>query len=277
MRQDSTGTALRHTTGTGATDTPRRTDVSWHLIVEADGRPGPENMALDHSLLCDAQGGVAFLRLYRWSPPCLSFGRNEPALTRYDSDAIARLGLDTVRRPTGGRAVWHETEVTYAVAGPADLFGSLREAYIRVHAVLAAALRRLGVDAELARRPRSGAAGPGSGPCFASPVGGEIVVAGRKLVGSAQVREGGAFLQHGSILLEDGQDVVARITQGRSGAPTATSLRDALSRAVGFDEVVAAVAAEARQEWSGDWRESRIHPPPDEVARFRDPGWTWRR
>jgi lipoate-protein ligase A len=197
-------------------------------------------MALDHSLLCDAQGGVAFLRLYRWSPPCLSFGRNEPALTRYDSDAIARLGLDTVRRPTGGRAVWHETE---AVAGPADLFGSLREAYIRVHAVLAAALRRLGVDAELARRPRSGAAGPGSGPCFASPVGGEIVVAGRKLVGSAQVREGGAFLQHGSILLE----------------------------------VVAAVAAEARQEWSGDWRESRIHPPPDEVARFRDPGWTWRR
>jgi lipoate-protein ligase A len=255
----------------------RRTDLSWCLVLERDGRSGGENMALDHSLLRTASEGVAFLRLYRWSPPCLSFGRNEPARTRYDADAIARLGLDTVRRPTGGRAVWHEAEVTYAVAGPADLFGSLREAYIRIHTVLAAALRRLGADTRLAPRGRGGVAGPGGGPCFASPVGGEVVVAGRKLVGSAQVREGGAFLQHGSILLEDGQDVVARVARGRAPAPAASSLRSALARPVGFDEAAAAIAAEARRAWSGAWRECRMDAPPDELARFRDAAWTWRR
>ncbi len=76
-------------------------------------------MATDAALLDEAdRSGRAFLRLYRWSPPCLSFGRHEPAATRYDRVAIARLGIDVVRRPTGGRAVWHEHEVTYAVAAP---------------------------------------------------------------------------------------------------------------------------------------------------------------
>ncbi len=72
----------------------------WRLIIQPGGRPGAENMALDHSLLRAAREGVSLLRLYRWNPPCLSFGRNEPALTRYDTKAIERLGLSTVRRPT---------------------------------------------------------------------------------------------------------------------------------------------------------------------------------
>jgi lipoate-protein ligase A len=102
--------------------------IVWDLLVEPAGRAGAENMEIDQRLLEEAdRAGRAFLRLYRWNPPCLSVGRNEPAAARYDREMLARRGIAVVRRPTGGRAVWHEHEVTYAVAAPITLFGSLRE------------------------------------------------------------------------------------------------------------------------------------------------------
>src|SRR5437660_12657748 len=116
--------------------------------IEGASRSGAENMALDQALLDEAERtGRTFLRLYRFDPPCISFGRNEPARERYDAGAIARLACDVVRRPTGGRAVWHEHEVTYAVAAPVAAFGSLRDAYREIHQRLAAALQALGADA----------------------------------------------------------------------------------------------------------------------------------
>src|SRR3989442_15395853 len=167
----------------------------WELLLDPGGRPGAENMAIDAGLLARAdRTGSAFLRLYRFQPPCLSLGRNEPAAARYDRAAIARRGLDVVRRPPGGRAVGHENEVTYAVAAPIATFGGLRAAYHAIHARLAAALRRLGADAALALdRPRPpSTALDRAGPCFATPARGEVLLGGRKLVGSAQVREGRA-------------------------------------------------------------------------------------
>ncbi len=128
--------------------------MRWTLLVDPSGRPGWHNMAVDQALLDLAAGeGRAFLRIYRWEPFCLSFGRNEPALKRYDRAAIERLGLDTVRRPTGGRAVWHADEVTYAVAAPIHTFGTLAETYQRIHETLAEALQSLGFPAELASPP----------------------------------------------------------------------------------------------------------------------------
>jgi lipoate-protein ligase A len=246
--------------------------------VEPDGRSGAENMAIDEALLHRGGANMAFLRLYRWTPPCLSFGRNEPARTRYDREIIARLGLDTVRRPTGGRTVWHNDELTYSVIGPVGLFGSLRETYRAIHLMLAAALRRLGAPVTMAAISRRGVGHLGSGACFASGVDGEIVSGGRKLVGSAQVREGGAFLQHGSILLSDDQNVVAQVTQGPADAPRATSLASLLNRPVAFREVAEAVAGEAQRAWAGDWRVHREPlPAGSSAARFRDPDWTWRR
>lgn len=248
--------------------------MNWTLIVEPDGRHGPDHMAVDDALLRAAREGVAFFRCYRWEPPCLSFGRNEPARTRYDAAAITARGLATVRRPTGGRAVWHDAEVTYAVAGPVSLFGSLPETYRAIHAVLADGLRTLGVPVALA--PSSPTPGPGAGACFASPAGGEVTVGGRKLVGSAQVRERGAFLQHGSILLEDGQDVVAGVTRGAAPAAAATSLGEVLGRDVTFAEVTEAIVAAARRAWPGSWTAAA---PPAILpgTRFADPDWTWRR
>lgn len=233
-------------------------------------------MAIDWGLLRLAQKGIAILRLYCWDPPCLSFGRNEPACARYDRNVIGRLGLDTVRRPTGGRAVWHEHEVTYAVAAPQHVFGSLANAYISIHEMLAGALERIGVAAALAAPPATPPGFP-AGPCFAVPVGGEIVVEGRKLVGSAQVRERGGMLQHGSLLLDDGQDLVAQVTTPAVGPPRATALRAVLGREVQFEEVADAIVAEARAAWGGSWTTDTIVPRADDLAHFADAAWTWRR
>jgi len=191
-------------------------------------------MGVDVELLAEsARSGVKFLRLYRWDPPTLSLGRNQPIT------AIAH-DLPIVRRPTGGKAVWHEYEVTYAVAAPIAMFGSLRNAYCQIHTRLAEALRSLRVDATLA--PYRPTVRPSDGPtsCFAAPAGGEILVNGRKLVGSAQVRRGDAFLQHGSILLDGSQDRVA-------GGTAETTLALVLGRSVTFEEVTRAVVA----NWGG--------------------------
>jgi lipoate-protein ligase A len=193
-------------------------------------------MAADEALLDRVlRSGGAFLRLYRWDPPTLSIGRNQ-------HDVLENTPV--VRRPTGGQAVWHEHEVTYAVAAPIAGYGSLRKAYCEIHTRLARALRSLGVDAVLApaHPPIRPSAHPAS--CFASSVGGEIVVGGKKLVGSAQVRKRDAFLQHGSILLD-----IAPAQSFNGG----TTLAEVLGRKVTFGEVVDAIIS----TWS-DLRPSLI-------------------
>jgi len=250
--------------------------LAWEMSVDAAGRPGAENLAADQALLEEAdRAGRAFLRLYRFDPPCLSFGRNEPARERYDREAISRLRLDVVRRPTGGRAVWHEHELTYAVAAPVAAFGSLRDSYRAIHARLAAALRALGADATLA--PDRPTAPPPRldrpGPCFAMPIGGEVLVGGRKVVGSAQVRSGRAFLQHGSILLAGSQEVIGAVSR-QPAAINATTLSAALGRPVTFDEVVDAVVG----AWGDEMTLTAPYRPlPPLTASFADPAWTWRR
>ncbi len=250
---------------------------SFHLSICPSGRPGAENMAIDAGLLEQAdQTCRAFLRLYRFAPSCLSLGRNEPARKRYDRAAIAHLGIDVVRRPTGGRAVWHEHEVTYAVAAPVQAFGCLRDSYRTIHERLAAALRTLGVDATLAPdHPLPSSTGlQRLNSCFAAPTGGEVLVAGRKLIGSAQLRQGQAFLQHGSILLDGSQDVIRAV----SGLPEAvsgeTTLAAVLGRPVPFEEVADAIV----RVWGEGITSTVFHrPPPSSTALFRDPAWTWRR
>ena len=229
------------------------------LLLDPAGRSGAANMAIDAGLLAEAaRTGRAFLRLYRFDPPCLSLGRNEAA-AHYDRAAIAQRGLDVVRRPTGGRAVWHEHEVTYAVAAPVAAFGSLRNAYRTIHERIAAALRSLGADATRAPHqlpPSSRVDQPTS--CFATPVGGEVLVAGRKLVGSAQVRKGNAFLQHGSILLDGSQEIVRVVSRQASAINGETTLSGVLRRHVSFHEVADAIVA----AWGDAVTSPNLHQPP---------------
>lgn len=250
----------------------------YTLWPDPTPRPGWRNMAIDLALLERAQAGESWLRLYAWDPPCLSFGRHEPASRRYDAERIAASGLAVVRRPTGGRAVWHAGELTYAVAAPSAGLGSLREAYQEIHRMLRDAVVSLGLAAELS--PARRAAGVDAGACFAHPAGGEVMVDGRKVVGSAQLREGTAFLQHGSILLENDQSTVAAVTRGDAPPDLSAPLARLLGRPLAREDVAAAVAMAATRHWGAP--AERVEAPAEILeradahdARFRSTAWTW--
>jgi len=173
-----------------------------HLRIIFDGaRPGAVNMDRDtHLLRTFTPGEAPILRLYRWEPAAVSIGYNQKD-GDFDTAKAAAAGLDVVQRPTGGRAILHADELTYAVVGPTTgpLFGdSLNTAYSRINEALLDFLVSLGVDAEISTgESREDAR---SLVCFKSAGKHEIRVQGRKIIGSAQRRTGGAFLQHGSIL-----------------------------------------------------------------------------
>jgi lipoate-protein ligase A len=226
------------------------------------------------------------LRLYRWSPACLSLGRNQPARGLYDRTRARDLGLDIVRRPTGGLAVLHDDEVTYAVIAPAALFGGPRAAYTAINGLLVTALRRLGVPAELATRSVPApalASGRPTPPCFDSPAAGEVVARGRKLVGSAQRTERRTILQHGSILLAGAQSRVLALAAG-AGSPDGghATLADVLGAAPQRDDVVAAIAAAFRADGGISLASAELSSAEQTRARaltshFADDAWTWRR
>jgi lipoyl(octanoyl) transferase len=260
----------------------------WRLWVDEIPRPGWANMALDQTLLERAELlGESWLRLYAWEPHCLSFGRHEPAIRRYDAERIAARGIDTVRRPTGGRAVWHGQELTYAVAAPSPRFGSLQEAYLEIHDMIAHALRELGINGVLASSRRS--VPLDGGACFSQPAGGEVLVSGRKVVGSAQLRQGGALLQHGSILLADGQRIVRELMTGRGRDDSSGSLPEIageesplLGRWLTLTELAKEIADTAADRWRGNWNRVTAGNGVIEAAsrhypRFRSPAWTWAR
>lgn len=207
---------------------------AWRLIIEETPRPGRENMAVDEALLTVHAGGRTppTLRFYRWDPPAVSLGYFQEA-SEVDRDACLTEGVDIIRRPTGGRAVLHDREVTYSVVVGADrLPGTVVETYRRVAEGLVLGLRRLGVPAELApERKTPGGPGLPNGACFEVPSSYEIVVGGRKVLGSAQVRRQGVILQHGAIPLELDAERLARVL----GFPTGTAGR-INRKAAGLDE-----------------------------------------
>lgn len=239
-------------------------------------------MALDEALMRHARStGRTTLRVYSWAQPTLSLGRNQPAVGQYDLRRIDGRGVDVVRRPTGGRAVLHHREVTYSVTAPVGALGDLRESYARINRLLIDALRRLGVVAREAP-PGDGTPLPGVAPCFETPVGGEIIADGRKLVGSAQRREGGALLQHGSILIDDDQALAGTLLNEPVlvAQPPAT-LHALMGRAPAIDEVAAALS-NALGDLEGAAEPLRVSGKiaADAAAaqtRYQDPAWTWRR
>ena len=218
----------------------------WRLLIDG-AAPGPWNMGIDRVLLASAAaGGPPTLRFYRWLGPWLSIGYAQACRPECIA-ACAGAGVGVVRRPTGGSAVLHGGDLTYALAAPESaLPPGLRASYELIAAALLSALRSLGVDAELGDAwPGSTGAGWRRFDCFAQPAAHELCAGGLKLVGSAQRRAAGAVLQHGSIrVLPD--PARARRAAGLD-ASRATSLRE-----LGFMHSVQAVrtaciAAFARQ------------------------------
>jgi lipoate-protein ligase A len=172
----------------------------WRLLLDGPGA-GPWNMAVDEVLLRSAQRGAPpTLRFYSWDGSWLSLGFAQ----RLDGARLAACrgaGVGIVRRATGGRAVLHGADLTYAVAAPPSaLPAGLHATYARIGEALRQGLRTLGVEAERSATGRA-AAGQGAFDCFQSPAADEICAKGRKLAGSAQRRAGGGVLQHGSLRL----------------------------------------------------------------------------
>lgn len=145
------------------------------------------------------------VRFYGWSRPTVSLGYLQRSEGAVDLAACRRLGIDIVRRPTGGRAVLHARELTYSVAVPLDgAWGdlSVAESFSRVGEALVAGLLRLGVAATIGDGKSERSNLPRTGVCFQLRRMPAILVSGKKLIGSAQRRWRRSLLQHGSILLE---------------------------------------------------------------------------
>jgi len=244
-------------------------------------------MALDEALMSRARDtGEWTLRVYAWSAPTISLGRNQSAMRHYDRERIRRRGLAVVRRPTGGRAILHHREITYSVTGPSAAAGAERESYARINHLLVRALRNLGVDASVALRRHERSRAPDATPCFEYPAEGELTFGGRKIAGSAQWRSDAALLQHGSILVGDDQGQLADFSlsaqPGQPAVPAAATLTEAMGRAPSLDEAAEAFAAAVRDLEDPDARpldvDDELRARSSElVVHYSDDSWTWRR
>ena len=191
--------------------------MSGRLIIHGATDPR-ENMAADEALLLHCEvgdEGFPALRFYWWTRPTLSLGAKESLAEAADLEACRKLGFAVVRRSTGGRAVLHNRELTYSIVGRSDtepFKGSVTESYRKIAKALRAGIASLGVDLELADASREKRGRGAHLPCFAAPSRCELASGERKVVGSAQRRLRGAFLQHGSIIIESEPDALAAAT-----------------------------------------------------------------
>jgi lipoyl(octanoyl) transferase len=259
---------------------PRR----WQLFLTPHAS-GAFNMAMDEALMGRAvTSGCWIFRVYGWNHPTVSFGRNQSAAGIYDPDRLAQHGYDSVRRPTGGRAILHHHEVTYSVTAPTGSAGSLDESYVDINRLLVGILKRLGVDASIASGTQR-APLPGPIPCFDHPSAGELTAGGRKLAGSAQWRSHEALLQHGSILLDDEQHLLNDLLTDpmlAAPAPPAATLRQLLGYLPSLQAMHDAAAGVLEEDSGAPVTPFVPDASLDEamrtlLVRYQDHDWTWRR
>lgn len=200
--------------------------TKWYYVNSGPCTPS-FNMALDEALLDWHSEGLIppVVRFYEWNPATLSIGYFQSVEKEIDMEAVKRLGLGFVRRPTGGRGVLHEHELTYSVivseAYP-NMPATVTEAYRVISEGLLLGFQQLGLDAYFSipdtDEKRQELKKPKSGVCFDSPSWYELVVEGKKVAGSAQTRQKGVILQHGAILLDIDEDKLIQTFKFASGA-----------------------------------------------------------
>lgn len=232
-------------------------------------------MAIDESLMLSvAAGAPPTLRFYGWSKPTLSLGYFQ---SHRDVEAFGLDGTacELVRRSTGGGAILHEHEITYSVALPMTTgeTGAREIIYRQTHDAIAVTLATMGVSvvrfADLGRRWDVSAE-----PflCFQRRTAEDLIVAGYKIVGSAQRRTRGAILQHGSILLSTSDH-----------APQLPGVAQFASAPVNVESLVSRIAGQLSEMWGWTWRRGELSA--DEIAaagtisgqRYGNPEWTERR
>lgn len=183
---------------------------SW-FYVESGKNDAAYNMALDELLMEKVRSGAmpAAIRLYEWETPTLSIGYFQKMEKEIDIERVNEYGYELVRRATGGRGVLHDKELTYSVVLPEnypDMPESVTESYRIISQGLLEGFRNLGLDAHFSiprtKEEKKELTNIRSSVCFDTPSWYELVVEGRKIAGSAQTRQGGIIMQHGSILLD---------------------------------------------------------------------------
>lgn len=256
-------------------------DAPWRLLID-----GPQeaswNMAVDEAILIEHGRGQVppTVRFYFWQVPTLSLGYFQDLAKEINLDACAANGVDVVRRPTGGRAVLHNKEVTYAIVASRSYgaFGTVLASYQWISRGLARGLELLGLEVQ-SHKPASAVATAvppphpadasniatrlkGSAACFDSPSWYEITVGGKKIIGSAQVRRDDALLQHGSILLETQSRELFALLRFEREEVRERSRRIFESRATGIKEALAIAKrqSEGRAQEQAQAKAPQIEP-----------------
>ncbi len=212
----------------------------WRLLLTPPAR-GAWNMAVDESILEHVERGASLptLRLYAWSPPCLSLGHAQP-FADVDTARLKARGWEVVRRATGGRAILHTDELTYSVIAPANeprVEGSVLESYNRLARGLLRAVKSLDVAVEMKEGKVNGGGTPNP-VCFEVPSTYEITAGGKKLIGSAQARRKEGVLQHGSLPLTGDLTRICQALVFKDEAAREEAARRLLERAATVESVL---------------------------------------
>jgi len=236
--------------------------MEWRLIKDSY-HSGFVNMAIDEAIMMAHREGLVppTIRFYQWSPPAVSLGYFQDLQKEIDVDVCKNMGIDIVRRPTGGKAVLHDKELTYSFIIKENhplVNDSILETYKKISGGMIRGLSYLGITAELVplrKKLKSASSGNETKPkiphsdiksiCFSVPSQYEVQVEGKKIVGSAQVRKKEIVLQHGSLLIELEKDKLFSVfnfpsSQIRERLKTrfnATSLEEILKKKINFSEL----------------------------------------
>jgi lipoate-protein ligase A len=276
---------------------PRFPFTTWRVTLTQPAS-GAWNMAVDEAILESIQAGESLpvLRLFAWSPPCLSLGHAQP-FTDINFARLTALGWDVVRRITGGRAILHTDEMTYSVIGPNNeprLEGGVIESYRRLSVALLAALDDLGLPARALSKSTSGSQNSQDQKpvCFEVPSNYEITVHGKKLIGSAQARKKTAILQHGTLPLYGDLTRIINVLNFPDEASRdeakgrllnrATTVETELNKPISWDQAASAFIDAFEKTLNISFRESEITPA--ELSRtvklikekYAHPSWTER-
>ena len=267
--------------------------MEWRLI-RSGHMSGAMNMALDEALLQSVTEGISppILRLYRWKPATVTLGYAQSATEDVNLAACRDARLDVVRRMTGGRAVLHDKEVTYAVIAPVHqghFEGSVLDCYKVIAEALQQTLISLGLTAQLVPGRRQGSARqPDRAVCFTAPSQYELLIDGCKVAGSAQKRQGKGFLQHGSLPIEIDLPLLGQVLPDGQGALPEKRFRKVgwlnrwSARPLDIDQVEDRLIDAFQKHLNIQWLVSKPDAAETELAeqlyaeRYANPDWTFR-
>lgn len=240
-----------------------------------------ENMAIDEALLESviSNGSQAILRFYTWKRPTISIGYFQKLEKEINLNKCREYSVDYVRRPTGGRAVLHDDELTYSfIFKLTDKFKKLStlEIFKKINQTFLKGLKSLGISAELVPRDHSKKQKLSKAVCFTASAFFELKVNGKKILGSAQTRKSETILQHGSLpisldrqklfdLFNFDSDLEKRAELEKSYS-LMTSLEEILGKRIEFDKLCEVFTAGFKKIWGRDFETSSLSKTEKELA-----------